>query len=132
MKRQPSKGIKKNGAAESDGLPMLKCRYCKVRFRPLRKTQRFCQDAHRKLFHRYGGLAYDKMREQIVKDVLREIRGLLLLQEKCESCKGQGGECGRCSGAGAAPTAFGASIVAFLRRCPVSDSRSHAATISQS
>lgn len=61
---------KKTGNA----LPRRQCRYCKGRFQPIREDQRFCKPDHRKAFWRYGGLPYDKMREQIMKDVRRELK----------------------------------------------------------
>jgi len=56
-----------------------KCAYCRGSFTPQRgqdKDQRFCCPNHRKAFHRYGGLPYHKMREQIMKDVRKEVAAL--------------------------------------------------------
>ncbi len=53
------------------------CRYCKAKFKPIRLDQRFCKPAHRKAFWKYGGLPFDKMKEQIMKDVRKEFRPML-------------------------------------------------------
>lgn len=51
------------------------CRYCKAKFKPIRREdQRFCTPAHRKSFWKYGGLPFDKMKEQIMKDVRKMVR----------------------------------------------------------
>jgi hypothetical protein len=55
-------------------LPNRTCRYCKAKFKPERKDQRFCKPAHRKSFWKYGGLNFDKMKEQIMKDVRKMVR----------------------------------------------------------
>jgi len=61
------------GVAQSksgyNGLTMRMCRLCRKEFKPKRKDQRFCKPAHRKSFWKYGGLPFDKMKEQIMKDV---------------------------------------------------------------
>src|ERR1035437_2871312 len=54
------------------------CRYCKAKFKPERKDQRFCKPAHRKSFWKYGGLNFDKMKEQIMKDVRKMVREELI------------------------------------------------------
>ena len=54
--------------------PTRSCRYCKAKFKPIRADQRFCKPAHRKSFWKYGGLPFDKMKEQIMKDVRKLVR----------------------------------------------------------
>jgi hypothetical protein len=53
--------------------PDRSCRYCKAKFKPIREDQRFCKPAHRKSFWKYGGLPFDKMKEQIMKDVRKMV-----------------------------------------------------------
>jgi hypothetical protein len=55
-------------------VPNRSCRYCKAKFKPIREDQRFCKPAHRKSFWKYGGLPFDKMKEQIMKDVRKMVR----------------------------------------------------------
>lgn len=58
-------------------LTMRSCRYCHARFVPARpqdKDAKFCSPNHRKNFWRYGGLPFDKMKEQIMRDVRRIVR----------------------------------------------------------
>ena len=55
-------------------VPNRSCRYCKAKFKPIREDQRFCTPAHRKSFWKYGGLPFDKMKEQIMKDVRKIVR----------------------------------------------------------
>jgi hypothetical protein len=55
-------------------LPTRSCRYCKAKFKPIRQDQRFCKPAHRKSFWKYGGLPFDKMKEQIMKDIRKVMR----------------------------------------------------------
>jgi len=54
-----------------------RCKYCKGNFipeRPQDKDAKFCTPNHRKAFWRYGGLPFDKMKEQIMKDVRKMVR----------------------------------------------------------
>jgi hypothetical protein len=54
-----------------------RCKYCRCTFVPERaqdKNARFCCPNHRKAYWRYGGLPYDKMREQIMRDVRKIVR----------------------------------------------------------
>lgn len=54
-----------------------RCKYCKGNFipeRPQDKDAKFCTPNHRKAFWRYGGLPFDKMKEQIMKDVRKLVR----------------------------------------------------------
>ena len=54
-----------------------RCKYCKGNFipeRPQDKDSKFCTPNHRKAFWRYGGLPFDKMKEQIMKDVRKMVR----------------------------------------------------------
>lgn len=65
-----------------------RCRYCKAVFTPKRPQDidaRFCEPNHRKAYHKYGGLPYDKMREQIRRDIRAELAPLLERIEKIES-----------------------------------------------
>lgn len=58
-------------------LTMRSCRYCRAKFVPARpqdKEAKFCSPNHRKNFWRFGGLPYDKLREQIMRDVRKVIR----------------------------------------------------------
>jgi len=58
-------------------LTLRSCRYCHARFVPARpqdKDAKFCSPNHRKNFWRYGGLPFDKMKEQIMKDVKKLVR----------------------------------------------------------
>lgn len=58
-------------------LTLRSCRYCHARFVPARpqdKDAKFCCPNHRKNFWRYGGLPFDKMKEQIMRDVRRAVR----------------------------------------------------------
>lgn len=57
-------------------LPTKQCRYCRAKFRPTRNTQRFCKPDHRKAFFRYGGLPYDKLRDQMRRDIAAELAPL--------------------------------------------------------
>lgn len=57
--------------------PFKQCRYCRAKFRPARNTQRFCKADHRKAFFKYGGLPYDKMRDQMRRDISAEVAPLL-------------------------------------------------------
>jgi hypothetical protein len=57
--------------------PNRSCRYCKAKFKPVREDQRFCKPAHRKSFWKYGGLPFDKMKEQIMKDVRKMVREIV-------------------------------------------------------
>lgn len=59
---------------------LQKCKYCRGKFRPTRtsgKPQKFCTDAHRKLYWRYGALPFDKlvsrMRSEIKKQIASEL-----------------------------------------------------------
>jgi hypothetical protein len=61
-------------AATLKTVPNRSCRYCKAKFKPVREDQRFCKPAHRKAFWKYGGLPFDKMKEQIIKDVRKMVR----------------------------------------------------------
>ena len=58
-------------------VPNRSCRYCKAKFKPIREDQRFCKPAHRKSFWKYGGLPFDKMKEQIMKDVRKLLPSLV-------------------------------------------------------
>lgn len=54
-----------------------RCKYCRGNFIPERaqdKDAKFCCPNHRKAFWRYGGLPFDKMKEQIMKDVRKLVR----------------------------------------------------------
>jgi len=54
-----------------------RCKYCRGNFVPERaqdKDAKFCCPNHRKAYWRYGGLPFDKMRDQIMKDVRRELK----------------------------------------------------------
>ncbi len=54
-----------------------RCKYCRGMFVPERaqdKDAKFCMPNHRKQYWRYGGLPFDKMKEQIMKDVRKLIR----------------------------------------------------------
>ena len=53
--------------------PNRTCRYCRAKFKPIREDQRFCKPDHRKAFWKYGGLPFDKMRDQIMKEVRKII-----------------------------------------------------------
>jgi hypothetical protein len=57
---------------KADRLKPRKCLYCKARFFPKRvsgKPEKFCSPNHRKAFHRYGGLPFDKLMARIQKEV---------------------------------------------------------------
>lgn len=59
----------------SPALKARRCRYCKASFRPRRTQdaeQRFCSPTHRKAFHKYGGLPFDKLMDRVRRE-LREI-----------------------------------------------------------
>jgi len=66
-------------------VPNRSCRYCKAKFKPVREDQRFCKPAHRKSFWKYGGLPFDKMKEQIMKDVRKMVREIV--QQEIALCK---------------------------------------------
>ena len=54
-----------------------RCKYCRGSFVPERaqdKDAKFCCPNHRKAFWRYGGLPFDKMKEQLMKDVRKMVR----------------------------------------------------------
>lgn len=56
---------------------LRRCKYCRANFlpdRPQDKEAKFCSAAHRKSFWRYGGLPFDKMKLQIMKDVRAIVR----------------------------------------------------------
>lgn len=60
------------------------CRYCKARFTPRRPQdadQRFCSPTHRKAFHKYGGLPFDKLLDRMRKEVRAMIRAELAGQQ---------------------------------------------------
>lgn len=61
-------------AATPATVPNRSCRYCKAKFKPIRQDQRFCKPAHRKLFWKYGGLPFDKMKDQLLKEVRKMVR----------------------------------------------------------
>lgn len=50
-----------------------RCKYCRANFVPERpqdaKRAKFCCPNHQKAYWRYGGLPFDKMKNQIMKDV---------------------------------------------------------------
>ena len=54
-----------------------RCKYCRGTFVPERaqdKDAKFCCPNHRKAYWRFGGLPFDKMKEQIMKDVRKMVR----------------------------------------------------------
>lgn len=58
-------------------LTLRSCRYCRAKFVPARpqdKDAKFCCPNHRKNFWRFGGLPYDKLKEQIMRDVRKFMR----------------------------------------------------------
>lgn len=63
--------------AKAKPTPNRTCRYCKAKFKPIREDQRFCTPAHRKSFWKYGGLNFDKMKEQLEKSVRKMIREMV-------------------------------------------------------
>jgi hypothetical protein len=66
-------GIKK----ELPLVPPRRCKYCRANFipeRPQDKEAKFCCANHRKAFWRYGGLPFDKMKLQIMKEVRLIVR----------------------------------------------------------
>lgn len=59
-------------------LPMRKCRYCHCLFRPLQKDQKFCREAHRKAYWRYGSMSLEKIERQIEKRLGKSLISPLL------------------------------------------------------
>lgn len=54
-----------------------RCKYCRATFVPERaqdKDAKFCEPNHRKAYWRFGGLPFDKMKEQIMKEVRKLVR----------------------------------------------------------
>ena len=54
-----------------------RCKYCRGTFVPERaqdKDSKFCCPNHRKAYWRYGGLPFDKMKEQLMREVRKMIR----------------------------------------------------------
>lgn len=48
------------------------CKYCKAKFTPARpqdKDAKFCEPNHRKAYHRYGSLPFDKLMERVRKEM---------------------------------------------------------------
>lgn len=65
-----------------------RCRYCRASFVPedhRGEKARFCCENHRKAFWRYGGLPFDKMKQQILKDIKP------LIRDEIERCAAMGG-----------------------------------------
>lgn len=57
-----------------------RCKYCRATFipeRPQDKEAKFCCPNHRKAYWRFGGLPFDKMKEQIFKEVRKMMRAEL-------------------------------------------------------
>jgi hypothetical protein len=57
-----------------------RCLYCRATFIPVRlagKEAKFCKAEHRKQYWRYGGLPFDKMKEQLWKAMRKEVVGLV-------------------------------------------------------
>lgn len=57
-----------------------RCKYCRAWFVPERtqaKNAIFCSPNHRKAFWRYGGLPFDKMKEQIMREVRKMVPTLV-------------------------------------------------------
>lgn len=53
-----------------------RCKYCRGNFVPERaqdKDAKFCCPNHRKAYWRFGGLPFDKMKEQIMKEVRKMV-----------------------------------------------------------
>lgn len=72
-------GPKPGPAKPKPVLLARRCKYCRATFvpeRPQDKDQKFCEPNHRKAYFRYGGLPFDKMREQVLKEVRKEIKRL--------------------------------------------------------
>ena len=78
-----------------------RCKYCRATFVPERPqdadTAKFCCPAHRKNYWRFGGLPYDKMREQVMRDVKKMLHddvaaafASLSMETLCPDCKGRG------------------------------------------
>ena len=67
--------------------PMKRCKYCKVRFKPRSdhhgRTQECCTPDHRKLYHKHGGLQFDKLIARILKD--KAIKALVQRIEDLEA-----------------------------------------------
>jgi hypothetical protein len=58
-------------------MPRPKCPYCGLRFTPVSRggsKQRFCKEAHRKLYHRYGAFPFDKLMDRIRKELTEMVR----------------------------------------------------------
>ena len=55
-----------------------RCKYCRAVFVPERpqdaKRAKFCCPNHQKAYWRFGGLPFDKMKNQIMKDVRKIVR----------------------------------------------------------
>ena len=54
-----------------------RCKYCRATFvpeRPQDKEAKFCCPNHRKAYWRFGGLPFDKMKEQLMKEVRKLVR----------------------------------------------------------
>lgn len=54
-----------------------RCKYCRGTFvpeRPQDKEAKFCCPNHRKAYWRFGSLPFDKMKEQIMKEVRKMVR----------------------------------------------------------
>ncbi len=57
-----------------------RCKYCRGNFVPERaqdKDAKFCCANHRKAYWRFGGLPFDKMKEQILREVRKQVRAEL-------------------------------------------------------
>lgn len=64
--------------------PLRRCRYCHARFKPDAqpggKPQVFCCAQHRKNYHRYGGLPFEKLKATMEK-LVRKLIPILVREE---------------------------------------------------
>ena len=59
-----------------------RCKYCRAVFvpnRPQDAEAKFCEPNHRKAYHKYGGLPFDKLMERVRKEVRVIVREELSL-----------------------------------------------------
>ena len=61
--------------------PLRRCRYCHAQFKPDAqpggKPQVFCCPQHRKNYHRYGGLPFDKLQARLDKEIRKLVPTLV-------------------------------------------------------
>jgi hypothetical protein len=71
--------LEKKKPAAFLALKPRRCKYCRAIFVPARPQDaqaKFCEPNHRKAYHRYGGLPFDKLMDRVRKEIKREFADL--------------------------------------------------------